>query len=231
MSDRQAESVPPATEGRVLSVNVGAVREIRWRGTHGTSAIWKAPVAGRVAVRGINLEGDAQADRRVHGGPDKAVYAYAREDGEWWEAQLGRAVEPGGFGENLTLAGVAVTEALIGERWQIGTTVLEVSQPRVPCWKLGVRMGASSFPQRFAAAGRPGAYLRIVEEGDVSAGDSVRIVHRPGHGVTVGLVARAYHEDHSLAPALLAVPELAAGWHGWARRVQAAGRRARAQPR
>ena len=223
MADRHVETRPdePAA-GRVLSVNVGAVREIRWRGARGTSAIWKQPVAGRVAVRGVNLEGDTQADRDVHGGPDKAVYAYAREDSAWWETQLDRAVEPGAFGENLTLEGVAVTDAVIGERWHVGTTVLEVVQPRVPCWKLGVKMADPGFPRKFGAAGRPGAYLRIVREGDVGAGDEVRVMHRPDHGVTVGLVARAYHADHALAPALPRAPELAAVWRAWAAEVEAA---------
>ena len=222
MSDRHVESMSNEPAGRVLSVNVGAVHDIHWPGANGTSAIWKQPVTGRVAVRGINLEGDTQADRRVHGGPDKAVYAYAREDSAWWETQLGRAVEPGAFGENLTLDGVAVTDALIGERWSVGTTVLEVAQPRVPCWKIGVKMADPGFPQKFAAAGRAGAYLRIVQEGDVGASDEVRVIHRPDHGVTVGLVARTYHEDHSLAPALLRAPELAEGWRTWARKVGAA---------
>ena len=203
--------------GRVLSVNVGSVREIVWQGRVASTGIWKSSVSGRVAVRGAGLEGDEQADRSGHGGPDKAVYAYALEDAGWWEAQLGRSIEPGGFGENLTLTGVAVTEAVIGERWEIGSAVLEIAQPRIPCWKLGARMNDPMFPKRFTMAGRPGAYLRIIREGDIGAGDEVRVVHRPGHGVTVRLVASIYQRDPSRAELLLGTPELPEKWHAWAR--------------
>lgn len=202
--------------GRLLSVNVGTPREIEWLGIRVQTSIWKAPVEGRVSVRGVNVAGDDQADRIAHGGWDKAVYAYAREDEEWWEAELGRPIDLGGFGENLTTEGVDVNGAVIGERWSIGTVLLEVSQPRVPCSKLGARMGDPSFPPRFAAAGRPGAYLRILREGELAAGDEIRVVDRPGHGFTVGDVAAIYHRDRVRAPALLEVPELASGWRTWA---------------
>ena len=170
-------------------------------------------------MRGVNLDGDDQADRSVHGGPDKAVYAYASEDLAWWAEGLGQPVEPGSFGENLTTAGIDRSEAVIGERWAIGSTLLEVSQPRVPCFKLGIRMGDPTFPRRFAQAGRPGAYLRVVAEGSLRAGDVIRPVSRPVHGVTVGLVTRAYHRDHSLAARILEAPELPEPWVGWARNV------------
>ena len=202
--------------GRLLSVNVGTPREIEWQGRRVSTSIWKAPVGGRVALRGVNVHGDDQADRSVHGGIDKAVYAYAREDEEWWEAELGRPIDLGGFGENLTTEGVDVTGAVIGERWAIGTVVLEVSQPRMPCSKLGARMGDPSFPPRFAAAGRPGAYLRIIREGELAAGDEIRVVDRPGHGFTIADVADIYHRDRGRAHALLDVPELASGWRTWA---------------
>jgi MOSC domain-containing protein YiiM len=197
---------------RVVSVNVGQPAEYEWLGSIVRTAIFKEPVSGRVQARGFNLAGDEQANREVHGGADKAVYAYAAEDAAWWDRQLG----PGAFGENLTLAGVPVTDALVGERWRIGSALLEVRQPRVPCAKLGLRMGDRHFPRHFAAAGRPGAYLAILQEGELGAGDPVVVEHRPGHGVTVGLVARAYHSDRTLAPRLLAAPELPAEWHEWA---------------
>jgi MOSC domain-containing protein YiiM len=203
-------------QGHLLSVNVGAVRQIELAGRPRTSAIWKFPVSGRVAVRGVNLVGDGQADRSVHGGPDRAVYAYAREDYAWWERQLGRPLEPGTFGENLSTEGIHVTGALVGERWRVGSVVLQVTSPRVPCWKLGVRMGDPGFPRRFAAAGRPGAYLAILEEGTVGAGDRIQVVHRPQHGVTVGLVAASYHRHRRLAARMLAAPELPAAWRHWA---------------
>jgi MOSC domain-containing protein YiiM len=206
-----------ANPGRVVSVNVGTPRLIEWFGRRAATAIWKSPVESCVALRGVNLVGDDQGDRGVHGGPDKAVYAYAREDVLWWEARLGRPVPPGAFGENLTLTGVAVTDALIGERWQIGNALLEVSQPRFPCWKLGARMNDPDFPRRFAEAGRLGAYLRIITEGDVGAGDTVLVVHRPPHVVTIGTVGDIYLRDRARATLLLTVPELAEGLQRWAR--------------
>ena len=127
-SDRPGAAVAP----RVASVNVGAVRTVAWRGGEVTTGIWKEPVVGPVAVRGVNLAGDDQADRSVHGGPDKAAYAYAQEDTAWWAGQLGRALGPGAFGENLTTSGLDLTNAVVGERWAVGSAVLEVSQPRVP---------------------------------------------------------------------------------------------------
>ncbi len=142
--------------GRVLSVNVGGVREFEYNGRPARSAIWKSPVEGRVAVGGVNLDGDTQADRKAHGGPDKAVYAYAIEDLRWWEAQLGRPLEFGILGENLTTEGIDVNDARVGEQWKVGTTLLEVSEPRIPCWRFGVRMGDKYFPRRFTAELRPG---------------------------------------------------------------------------
>src|SRR5207248_10333999 len=161
--------------GRVLSINVGTVREFEYRGRPVKSAIWKSPAAGRIAARGVNLDGDDQADRKAHGGPDTAVYAYAVEDARWWEREIGRSFAYGEWGENLTTEGIEVNNALVGERWEIGATVLEVSEPRIPCWRLGVRMNDRIFPRRFAEAMRPGAYLRIVVEGSVGAGDEIRI--------------------------------------------------------
>ena len=210
-----------ATGPRVISVNVGAVRSVEHRGRTVTTGIFKEPVAGRVTARGVNVDGDDQADRVNHGGPDQALYAYAGEDIEWWSEQLGRPLESGTFGENLTTRGLDVTDAVVGERWRIGNAVFEVSAPRIPCFKLGIRMGDGRFPQRFARAGRPGAYLRIIQPGDIGAGDEIRVEDEPTHDVTVGLVARAYHDDHSLAEQLLAAPELGAGWRQWALAAEA----------
>jgi MOSC domain-containing protein YiiM len=203
--------------GSVLSVNVADIREIRRGRELVKTGIWKLPVEGRVAVRGVNLAGDEQADRSVHGGPDKALYAYAREDIDWWERELARELPNGVFGENLTLRGVDVTGALIGERWRIGSALLEVSEPRFPCWKLGVRFGEPKMLKRFAAARRPGSYLRIVEEGDLAAGDAVEIVNRPGHGFTIASFALAYLEDRVALPRLLEVPGVSEDWRAWVR--------------
>jgi MOSC domain-containing protein YiiM len=162
------------TSPYLVSVNVGQPRTVAWRDRVVTTAIWKEPVEGRVPVRGVNLAGDDQADRRVHGGADKAVYAYAVEDYEWWSATAGE-LGPGTFGENLTTAGLDLISCRIGDRWRVGTAELEVAQPRQPCFKLGIRMGDDAFPGRFAEAGRPGAYLRIVTPGDVGAGDAIEV--------------------------------------------------------
>ena len=202
--------------GKVLSVNVGGVRAFEYNGRPARSAIWKSPLPGRIAARGVNLAGDDQADRQAHGGPDKAVYAYAAEDARWWDQEIGRVLAPGEFGENLTTEGIEVNTALVGERWQVGTTVLEVSEPRIPCWRLGVRMSDRTFPRRFTEALRPGAYLRIVVEGDVGAGDAIRVVQRPGHDLTVRDVFRIYTRDREEAGRLLAVPGMSEAWRRWA---------------
>jgi MOSC domain-containing protein YiiM len=204
--------------GRLVSVNAGRPREIGTRrGRPVLSAIGKAPVDGRVRVAGVNVQGDDQADRRVHGGPDKAVYAYAAEDTAWWESELGRELGPGAFGENLTVEGVDVTGAVVGERWRAGTVTLEVCQPRLPCFKLGLRFGDPGMLRRFAGAGRPGAYLRIVEEGELGAGDELAVLGRPSHGITVALVSRAILGDASLLSRAAAAPELPADLSEWMR--------------
>jgi MOSC domain-containing protein YiiM len=203
--------------GSVLSVNVAEIREVPRGGRMVPTGIWKNPVAGRVAVRGVNVEGDEQADRAVHGGPDKALYAYAREDTDWWERELERELPHGAFGENLTLSGADVSGALIGERWRVGSVLLEVSEPRFPCWKLGVRFGDPTMLKRFSAALRPGAYLRIVEEGELAAGDAVEIAERPDHDLTIARFAHAYLEDRSELPRLLEVPAVSKTWRDWVR--------------
>ena len=151
-------------DGEILSVNVGAVREFECKGRIVKSGIWKFPVSGRVMVRGVNLDGDDQADRSAHGGRDKAIYVYAVEDQRWWQGEIDRALQYGEVGENLTTRGIDVTGALVGERWRIGSGLYEVSEPRVPCWKLGARMGRSALSQALRGgrqAGRlPACYRR-----------------------------------------------------------------------
>lgn len=204
--------------GKVLSVNVGGIRQFDYHGRPAVSAIWKSPIKGRVAVRGVNLEGDEQADREVHGGPDKAVYAYAIEDTRWWAEELGRSLEYGEFGENLTTEGIDVTNAVVGARWEIGSAVLEVSEPRVPCWRLAVRMEDNGFPRQFTKAGRPGTYLRIAVEGKLGSGDEVRLVEQPDHDLTIGDVFRIFTRDREEAERLLTVSQLPSSWRQWAER-------------
>src|SRR3954453_19733185 len=193
----------------IVPVNVGTPQPLSSRrGRTLYSAITKHPVEGPIRVEGVNLVGDDQADRSVHGGPDKAVYAYAREDADWWEDVLGIDIPNAMFGENVTVEGVDVSGAVIGERWRMGTVELEVCQPRLPCSKLGLRFGDLSMVKAFAQASRPGAYMRIVTEGELQAGDEITITHRPGHGVTLALVADAILKDPSLAARAASAPEL-----------------------
>ena len=200
------------------SVNVGTPSAAEWKGRTFSTGIGKSPVSGRVAVRGVNLAGDDQADRSVHGGPDKAVYAYSREDIDWWAETLGRPIVPGRhFGENLTTAGIDLGKAIIGERWHVGTVVLEVSEPRVPCFKLAMRMDDASFPKKFGKALRMGAYLRIIEEGDLAAGDAIAVTGRPEHGLSIALAARIYLFEHAASARFLEAPQLSAKWRSWAR--------------
>jgi MOSC domain-containing protein YiiM len=200
---------------RVLSVNVGRARPIPYRGKQVMTGIFKEPVRGPVAARGTSLEGDVQANPKVHGGFDKAIYAYAREDYEWWEEELSEPLEAGTFGENLTTAGLDLNEAMVGERWRVGSAVLEVSEPRFPCFKLGHRMGTQRFVKRFGDARRPGTYLRIVEEGELEAGDRIAVIARPDHGVTIGLFAEIYLGDRSRAEDLLAADRISNEWRDW----------------
>ena len=196
--------------GLVQTVNVGERKIIgERRGQPWWSGIDKRPVDGRRTVGDDHVTGDVQVATDVHGGPDKAVYAYASEDTLWWEAVLGRDLWPGAFGENLTLEGVDCTESVIGDRLRVGPLLLEVSQPRIPCATLAKHLGDPLMVKRFAQARRPGIYLRIIEPGDVGAGDTVELVERPEHGVTVALVNDAVLHDHGLAARALEAPQLA----------------------
>lgn len=208
-------------DGAVLrSVNVGTPKTVEWYGRSVTSAIWKSPVEGRVRVEGVQVDGDVQADLRVHGGTHKAVYAYAVEDYEWWAAELGTPVAPATFGENLTTVGLVLDRCVVGEQWRVGSAVLEVSEPRMPCFKLGIRMGDASFVDRFEEARRPGTYLRIVQPGDVGAGDAISVVHRPAHGLTIGeLMASQLTPDAELLARVVDNPDVSPSW------IEAAARR------
>lgn len=159
-------------------------------GTVGTTAIDKRPVSGPVGVRALGAYGDVQADRHHHGGRDKALYAYAQEAADRWVAELERDVPPGLFGENLRTSGVDVDGAEVGERWRIGTggaaLEVEVTMPRTPCATFARRMGEERWVRRFMRSGVPGAYLRVLRPGTVTAGDPVEVLSRPGHGVGIG---------------------------------------------
>jgi len=197
---------------RLLSVNIGRPRPNPWK-TTGTTGIDKRPVANPVWVTApgpkgtgaVGLAGDRVYDVRHHGGDDQAVYAYAREDLDLWAAELDRPLEAGFFGENLTTSGLDVNGALIGERWRVGNDVLlEASCPRIPCGTFQGWLARDGWIKRFTAAARPGAFFRVIEPGEIQAGDPVRIEHRPSHDVTIAVTFRALTLEPELLPGLLA---------------------------
>ena len=197
---------------RIRAVNVGTPQPREWAAI-GRTSIEKHPVAGPVRARRLGLEGDQVSDTRHHGGPDQAVYAFAREDLDRWVERLGAPIRDGAFGENLTTSGYDVNAAEVGERWRVGSVLLEVASIRTPCNDFKAWMGVGGFDttawvKRFTADGRPGPYLRVLEEGVLSAGDEVEVVHRPGHGVTVSHMFRALPTERALLPDLLAVDGL-----------------------
>ncbi|GGO66236.1 MOSC domain-containing protein [Nonomuraea cavernae] len=208
---------------RVISVNIGRSVKAEWAGKAGWTAIGKTPVSHRVAVHDNGLTGDERADKEGHGAPSHAVYSYAREDYDWWEGQLGRELPDGRFGENLTTSGLDVNGALLGERWRVGTTLLEVTGPRVPCVVFRNWMDEPGWIKRFTQAGRPGAYLRVVELGELGVGDEVEIVARPAESVTVAESFQAYHGDRELMRRIVALPGHAASWDKAAARVLGVG--------
>jgi MOSC domain-containing protein YiiM len=207
----------------VLSVNIGLPREVAWRGKRVLTSIFKEPVAGRVPVRRLNLDGDRQADLRVHGGPDKAVYAYPAEHYPYWEATLGRELPWGSFGENLTVEGLPLEDELfVGDRIRAGTAELLVVQPRLPCFKLGIRFGDAGMVRRFLEAGRTGYYLRVTREGEVEAGDEAVLVARDAAAVPISEITRIYaggRDDLDGARAVLAAEALPADWRSWLERL------------
>ncbi|HEU5157618.1 MAG TPA: MOSC domain-containing protein [Streptosporangiaceae bacterium] len=208
--------------GQVVSVNVGQVLDMPWAKAKeiGRTAIDKRPVATRVAVRRLGVDGDEQADKDNHGGPEQAVYAYAREDLDWWAERLGDGeLRNGIFGENLTVRGVDVNAALLDECWRVGDALLQVTGPRVPCGTFRAWMDRPGWVKRFTEAERTGAYLRVLEEGEVGPGDPIVIEHRPERGVTVTESFRAYHGDQELMRRILAIPGHSASWDEAAERV------------
>ena len=199
---------------QVISINVGRPREFTWAGI-GRTSIDKRPVSGPVWARRHGLEGDQVSDTKHHGGLDQAVYAFAREDLDWWASELGHEIRDGQFAENLTTRGIDVNESEVGERWRIGTAMFEVSMVRIPCndfknWQRVNGFDDRAWVKRFAAQGRPGPYLRVIEEGELEAGDELTVVHRPRHGVTVSTLFLALTTERTLLPELDKIDNLAA---------------------
>ena len=181
---------------KVISVNVGRPRQVEWKGTTATTAIFKDPVAGPVAVKETNLAGDQQADLMVHGGPEKAVYLYPSEHYEYWQAQLHPTqLTYGAFGENLTTEGISEESLHIGDELEIGSARFQVRQPRTPCWKLSLRFDRDDMTRRFYQSRRFGAYLSVLREGVLQAGDEIRLVSEDANGVSVADIVRLFTRD------------------------------------
>jgi MOSC domain-containing protein YiiM len=204
---------------RVISVNVGKPRSLLFENMTVVTAIFKEPATGKIPLRGYNLEGDQQADLRVHGGPHKAVYLYPREHYAYWSKQLPDADIPfGAFGENLTTSGLLEEEVRIGDRFRIGSAVLQVTQPRMPCYKLGVRFGRADMVKRFWNSGRSGIYFSVVEEGELAAGDPIEKVAAGPEPISVAEVVRLYRGDET-DPGKLESALRAPLYGGWKREL------------
>lgn len=194
---------------QLLSINVARPRLIQYQGETLSTAIYKQPVEGRVEVGSLGIAGDDQADKSVHGGADKAVYAYTAEAYQWWREQLGGGeLPPGEFGENLTTAGLLDGQVRIGDRYRIGSVLLEVTQPRQPCLKLGIKMGDATFVKRFHQAAKPGFYLRVLEPGTMAAGDAIELVHAAPKSLTVSEIYRLRFDTTAAADSLRHAAEL-----------------------
>jgi MOSC domain-containing protein YiiM len=198
---------------RLVSVNV-ASQLFEFDGER--SGIDKRPVSGPVRIFDHQVEGDQVLDRVHHGGPDKAVYSYASEDALWWAERIGGEVPAGRFGENLTTAGLDVSGAVIGEIWRVGTATLQVCQPRIPCNTFARFWERKGLVAEFTREARPGAYLRILEEGRVQEGVAIDLLDRPAHGVTIAQAFRARTGTRELVPLLLDAAQLPDRWHEWA---------------
>jgi MOSC domain-containing protein YiiM len=204
---------------KIVSVNVGLPREVPWRGRTITTGIFKEPVEGSVTVRRLNLDGDRQADLSVHGGADKAVYAYPAEHYDYWQGELPDMELPWGmFGENLTTEGLLEDKVNIGDRFRIGSVALMATQPRMPCYKLGIKFGRNDIIKRFLWSGRSGFYFSVLEEGEVSAGDAIKLINRDSNNVTVADITSLYVRQKGnldLLHRAVQVEALPEGWRGY----------------
>ena len=207
------------SEMRVVSVNVGLPREVVWKGRTVLTSIFKEPVVGRVGVRRLDLDGDEQADLTVHGGPDKAVYVYPADYYELWREELpGMDLPWSMFGENLTVVGLNEHTVHIGDQFRVGSALVMVTQPRLPCYKLGIKFGRDDILKLFLASGRTGFYLSVLEEGDVAAGDPITLVKRDEHAIPVSEITRLYtsgKRDHHALHHMLKLEALPEEWRDY----------------
>jgi MOSC domain-containing protein YiiM len=181
------------TKARILTVYVGRPKIVEHRGRYVSTAIFKTQVEGKIALTKLNLQGDEQADLTVHGGPDKALYAYPSEHYPWWRQQMPDVDFPHGkFGENLTTEGLLESDVCIGDEYQVGTAVIKVSQPRLPCYKLGIRFGRADVIKKFMRSGRSGIYFSVLQEGELSAGDEIKFLRGDDYHINVQQIARLF---------------------------------------
>jgi MOSC domain-containing protein YiiM len=212
----------------VVSVNVGLPTQVPYRGKMISTGIFKRPVEGRVMLRATNLDGDGQADPSVHGGADMAAYVYSWDSYGWWMAELGHDLQPGELGENLTVTGFTDETVRVGDVLRIGDALVQVTAQREPCFKLGIRMGDHRFPARFREANRMGFYVRVLEEGEIGAGDGAEIVEEAAGSVTIAELHRVFayaRDDVPVLRRLIAAPGLPESWREWAekRMTEASG--------
>ncbi len=206
-------------QARLVSLNVGLPREVIWHGINVTTGIFKYPVEGRIALRKLNLDGDRQADLTVHGGEHKAVYCYPVEHYEYWKKELpGVDLPMGSFGENFTTEGLPEDSVHLGDRFSVGTAEVIVTQPRMPCYKLGVKFQMDDMVKRFLASGRLGYYVAVTREGEVGAGDEIKVIARDPHAVPVAEIMRLYiaktygSDERAVVRRALQVETLPEGW-------------------
>ena len=205
---------------KVISINIASVvHEGEWTGSEGKTGIDKRAVSGAVVFAQEHVANDVIVDTQSHGGYDQAVYAYAREDADWWEREIGASINNGRFGENLTTFGIEVNAAVVGEQWEIGSVILEVSQPRIPCRVFAGFWQRPTLIKEFMAAGRPGTYLRIIQEGEITAGDSIKVIKVPEHGVTIADIYAAKNGERSKVREIAQVKELSMKYQEWAKNL------------
>lgn len=201
---------------KIVSLNVGRPRLVVWNGQSVSTGIYKTPVEGRVMLRTLNLDGDRQADLTVHGGPSKAAYLYPSEHYDYWRDKLPGVELPWGmFGENFTTEGLDESSVNIGDRFRVGAAEVLVTQPRMPCFKLGIKFGRTDILKRFLASGRTGFYFSVEREGEVAAGDDVELLARDEHNVTVADITRLYSRDHEDFETMRRAMEVEALPDGW----------------
>ena len=207
---------------RVLSINITSViHQGEWTGSEGRTGIDKRSVAGPIEFKNNGVVGDRIIDTNVHGGYDQAVYAYAQEDAQWWEKEINEEIPAGRFGENLTTEGIDVNAALVGEQWKIGSVILEISQPRIPCRVFAGFWKRATLIKDFTQAGRPGAYLRIIQEGTAQAGDAIEVIYKPDHEVSIRDLFSAKSGERAKINEIKVVPQLSQGFKEWAEKIAA----------